>query len=101
MLRLTRKLIPPFLIELDRRWLLSRPHWWATRIHLVLFFGLGGLLSCLVIAFMPTVAPHSLPEGWHFALALGIPALMGLGSLYFLVMYFPALIFHVNDPPSL
>ena len=79
MLRLTRQLIPPFLTALDRQWLLNRPYLWATRIHLVLFFGLGGLFSCLVIAFMPTVMAHSLPKGWHYALALGIPALMGLG----------------------
>ena len=77
---MTRKLahlVPSFLKQIDRHFLLNHPALWVTKIHFVLFYGLLAAMAIGVFSLIP-LSPYSLPDvEVHFVIAI-LPAMVGL-----------------------
>lgn len=88
-----RLMTPAFLRRLDRYLLLNRPGLWATRLHMVAFWGgLGGLLLLLHAWLLP-VSPQQVPAPGLWAGLMVIPVLGGFGAWVYRLNWFrkPAL----------
>ncbi|GAB4406647.1 MAG: hypothetical protein OHK0039_08480 [Bacteroidia bacterium] len=76
MIRTSHLLIPAFLRQIDRRWLLHRPALWATRVHYLLCYGSLATLLVLVQGSLLRSTPSHVPHPWlHLGLAF-VPAVL-------------------------
>lgn len=77
-MRKLQSLVPAFLKELDKKWLIEQPALWATRIHFVLFYGGIGLgLSYLFAAIIP-MSTHFIPNISRLFVIISIFSLGGI-----------------------
>jgi len=70
---------PYILQRIDRHLLLHQPAIWASRIHVVLFYGLALLAALVLHALVRPISESHLPHPDHQFLLTAIPSLLAFG----------------------
>lgn len=76
-------LIPGFLKRLDKRYLLSNPFMWMTKLHYVLFYGMAGFLLTVGVLFSYPVAEGNLPSFPPVIISVAVLTLIPLGLWFY------------------
>lgn len=88
MLRKINKPAPQFLQRYDRYLLLHYPDIWASRIHIVLFYGGALLATVLLHALIRPISLDNLPDPTQQFLLAALPSLLAFGPFAYHISLF-------------